>query len=527
LFRFDRRDRSSEIIPAVFESFDLTMKRYEWVLALTAFVVYASVITWGIPDRTPRERPDAWGTDEIAPGGLLEEIANTLYFKSGVYNPKYPLMGYIIQCSLAAPYYVAVAGADTKKTRELPYFWWIGLLARLTTVALAAALVVVACRTYAVLFGGDGAWTAGLLVLLLPPMFYYGRTTNVDLPELAIGSVALWQFAIILRDGLTRRTAILIGLFSALGIATKDALYGALVPAGLFVAVTEWRRSRRLVLLSAIVAAATYAVASGLLFNLDRYMQHLTFIRYGSTRHGAFYYGTHDPIWRVSVNAMEQLRQAMSLPLLLAAAAGCVLCIRYKPRALYFALAAPALLVFSIWPARFVVYRFVIPMAYVLAIFAAYALWKLPARRIALTAVVVWLTVQGADFSYQMRMDSRYIVRSFLEQNIRPGQTLGYYGTESNKLPFLNPAIQIVEGPKTFPALNGPDFLIVMPWQYFEIEHEDNLPEESYHKLIAGEAGYHLWFRWQTPALFQLAPGRGVNPVISVFSRQLMPSPKF
>jgi len=72
------------------------MKRYEWVLALTAFVVYASVITWGIPDRTPRERPDSWGTDEIAPGGLLEEIANTLYFKSGVYNPKYPLMGYII-----------------------------------------------------------------------------------------------------------------------------------------------------------------------------------------------------------------------------------------------------------------------------------------------------------------------------------------------------------------------------------------------------------------------------------------------
>lgn len=502
------------------------MKRPEVILGSIAFLVYSSALTWGLPDRAARERPDAWATDEIAPGGLLEEVGNTLYFRSGVYNPKYPLFGYFVQSSLAAPYYVAAAGLDTTKTRSLPYFWWIGLLARLTTVALASLIVVMGCKTYSALFGDKGAWIAGLLVALLPPAFYYGRTSNVDYPALAFTSVALWQFALILRDGLSRRSAVILGLFAALAVGTKDNQYGALIPACLFVSFTEWKRARHLVLLAGLVTVLVYIFASGLVFNLERFQQHVHFVRLGSTRHGQFYYGTHDPAWRVCWNMLEQLRQAMSPALLIASLTGCWFCARRSPRALYFVSAAPFFLLFSILPAQFVVYRFVIPIAYVLTLFAAYGLSNLPGRRLLTGGVIGWLIVVDTDFTYQMWNDSRYRVRLEMERVIRPGQSVGYYGSEPNKLPFLDPSITIVDGPTAFPAPGGPDFLIVMPWQYYDSEHEYSLPEQAYRALVSGQAGYHLWFRWQTPSLFRLAMGRGVNPSITVFSKQPLPPPQ-
>src|SRR5690554_935321 len=100
-------------------------------------------IGWGIPDTEPRERPESWASDELAPAGLLEEIANTLYFHSGIYNPKYPFFGYVIQGIPTLPYYVATSGLDTTKTRTLAAARPIAYLARATTVLLAAGTCVV------------------------------------------------------------------------------------------------------------------------------------------------------------------------------------------------------------------------------------------------------------------------------------------------------------------------------------------------------------------------------------------------
>ena len=133
--------------------------------------------------------------------GLLQEIMNTFVSRSGTYNPQFPLFGYITAGIPVVPYYAAVGGLRSTRLHDLPVALMIAYLARATTILMAAGTVVVACRTALVLWGASGAWIAGLLTMLYPPMFYYGRTVNVDVPALFWTALALWQFAIVLQGG--------------------------------------------------------------------------------------------------------------------------------------------------------------------------------------------------------------------------------------------------------------------------------------------------------------------------------------
>ena len=52
----------------------MTIRRGQMALFLAGLVLYGSALGWGLPETEPRERPDSWATDELAPAGLLEEI---------------------------------------------------------------------------------------------------------------------------------------------------------------------------------------------------------------------------------------------------------------------------------------------------------------------------------------------------------------------------------------------------------------------------------------------------------------------
>ena len=503
----------------------MTLSRGQLALFLAALVLYGSALGWGLVETEPRERPDSWATDELAPAGLLEEIANTIYFRSGVYNPKYPFFGYVIQGVPTLPYYVAVAGIDTKQARTLAVARPLGYLARATTLLMAAGLTVVAWRTAAVFAGGGAGWIAGLLTLLFPPLFYYGRTSNVDAPALFFTVLAMWEFARILRDGLTPETSRWLAVTAALAISIKDTSFGALVPAGLIVVALEWRRNRPLLARTALVSAVVYLLASGLLLNPDRYWKHIQFIRQGSDRHYGFHYGSSRPYSEVLLQSGSFIAEHLGWLLLAATAAGAVLCWRGQRKWLLWLLPPAGVVFLTILPARFVVYRFPMAASYLLLFPAALALarllqWRRWAGALVLLLICAGQAVKGIDMTWLMWNDSRYEAGAWFQRNARPGDRIGYYGTEPNKLPFTDPAIALLPGPTRLPVADGPEFLIVVPYQSYETTHEYNLPEETYQAMRAGTAGYRQMLGIRGEALLGTRPRIAVSPPVKIFVRE-------
>jgi hypothetical protein len=488
-------------------------------------ILYGSAIGWGLPDTAPRTRPTSWATDELVPGDLLPEIMNTFVTRSGHYNPKYPLFEYLVAGIPVVPYYVAVGGLRDIRLRDLHVARVIGYLGRATIILMAAGTVVIACRTAVVLWGASGAWIAGLLVMLYPPMFYYGRTCNVDVPALFWTALALWQFAVALQEGLSNRTVWILGITAALAIATKDASYGALLPVGVVIVWREWAQHRRLVLKGIVIFLMLYPLASGALINPDRYRQHLHFIRHGSNQHFGFYYGNTTPYMQLMVLAAATIRENLGWSVLTLALIGLAVCARTHRKLLLWALPAAGVVIFTILPVHYVVYRYTIVTGYCLIGFAALALWRMMQWKpsiglAALVAVGGWTLLVDADFTWQMWNDSRYEAGRWLSRNAHPGDRIGHYGPWISKLPYTDPRIGLELGPSSVPVTNGPEFLIVFPYLNYESVHEYGLRQETYDALRRGDSGYKLLLGIQTRALFPTAPGRFVNPPLKIFVRE-------
>lgn len=495
-------------------------------LFLICLILLGIGIGWGLPETSPRSLPVSWATDELAPSGLLQEIMNSLVKRSGFYNPQYPLFGYLVAAVPAIPYYVSVAGLGSERLQDLPVARVIGLLARGMTVLMAAGTVVIACRTSTVLWGSSWAWIAGLLTMLYPPMYYYGRTSNVDVPALFWTAIGLWQFVVALRTGFTNRTAWILSISAALAMSTKDTSYGALVPVAVILVWREWANNRRLILKSLAIFIATYALASGAVLNPDRYLQHLSFIRHGSTRHFGFHYGSQLPYSEVLLRSVRETADNMGWMVLMLAVLGLVLCWVRQRRWLIWVLPAVGIIIFTILPARFVLYRFTITAGYVLIFFASFALiriieWNRTAGLVLTAGVVGWTLLVDADFTWQMWHDSRYEAGVWLARNARSEDRIGHYGVdEGGKLPFTDRRITLVDGPLSLPEPNGPEFLISFPHQNYERDREHKLPQGAFEALLEGRAGYVQMFAVQAPALFHVKPGRFVNPPVRIFVRQ-------
>jgi hypothetical protein len=501
------------------------LKRHRLELAMfaVAALIYLPGLSWGVPPAAIRGRVKPWGSDELAPA-VLSEIHST-FSRVGRYNPQYPLFGYAIQGVTVAPYVLTYGRLwESSPDRAGRVLQAEVILSRLTNVFMAAALVIVAMRTAAVLWGSDAALIAGWLTLLMFPMFYYSRTSNVDMPALALAGVTLWQYAISLTRGLDKRTAVVLGGSAALAVATKDFMIGIVVPIGAVVALMYWRKAPRLVLIAALTALAIYPIASGAVFNVERYVRHIEFIRHGSTRHYGFQYGSTDSYAHVFFKAIGFIPMAMSAPASVLAVAGAFVCFRRRPRLLFWLLPPIGVIVLTILPNRFVLYRFLLPTAYCLMFFTTMVLAALVARRPALGRSVValtcaWMLLRGTDLTWQMLRDSRYEAGEWLERNVKAGERIGYYGTEPNKLPFIAETVALVPGPARLPVTDGPEFLVVIPWQDYERVHEHNLPDETYAALRRGDAGYRQLLALKTRSLFPTRPGTWVNPEVKVFVR--------
>jgi len=501
------------------------MKSVERLFFAAALVLYGVGIGWGVPPINTVPSATSWGPDELAPTGLLEEVANRLYVHWGNYNPQYPLFGYLQQ-AVPVRVILGVAGYDVRESNSLEVARPTTFIARASNVVLAAATVVVAARTAAIFFGAGSAWIAALFTLLFQPMFYYGRTSNVDGPSLFWTAVVIWQAAHAIRFGLERRSAIIMAVAAACSIATKDSAYGAILPVGLIVAAYSWKKHSTLLIVAGFVSIVVYIFASGLAFDLKSWTMHVEFISKGNLRHFGFHYGNKSPYVLVFWRTLVEVAANLGVPVLMAVAVGILLAVRRNRGLLIWLLPAAGVIVFSILPQRFVLYRFTIQTSYVLLFFAVYLIhhlieWKRSIGIAAMVCISSWSAVTAADFTWQMWNDTRYQAADWINTHAKPGDRIGYYGRNLKKPAYIAPHFIYERGPLSLPAEKGPEYLVVMPWFDYEQEHEYDLPEVTYQAMLNGLHGYKLVLDIRTPALFPAEPGRFVNPPVRIFRRDL------
>jgi hypothetical protein len=499
-------------------------RRVMAALFALAILLYTPGIWWGLPRATAPDRTRPWGADETAPIGAVAELVSVA--RGGpLFNPQYPLFHYVVQAVLVAPYmaWLKLTGGLGATSNVFPYgladpetsLAVMTLLARAASLLMAAGLVAISFRAAATLWDRRAGLAAGVFVLALYPMFYFSRTSNVDMGAwfwTGLG-VAVWARAV--REGLTMKRAVWLGVFAALATATKDASYAIFAGVAVPLAAIHGLRRWKPLVAGAAAGAGVYVVASGLLFSLERFRQHLDFIARGSPGNPS-YFSTPPAgvVWEAALHASN----AMGLPMTLAAVTGLLVCLRRDRAGASLMLPAAALCAGVLIPAGFTEFRYVAPGAYFLALLAARGVAALPkGPTLAIALIAGWALLRGGDLTWQMLADSRYRAGEWLLERARPGDRVGYYG-DAGKLPRLERGI--VTSPMPGQTLYRhvappeedappPEFVVVVPVQRFEILHEFSMPEATFRALEDGSLGYRLALLEQTPSLF----GRIVNTV--------------
>lgn len=547
-------------------------------LVALALLLYLPGFWWGAPHATAPDRKQSWGVDDETPLGPLAELHNIIVPKPDR-SLGYPLMHSFLVSAAYAPYLGIewLTGGLTGVSETYPFgltdpvraLKTLTYIAHLISVLLAVGVVLVTFDIGATLWGARTASLAALFTLVSFPMFYYSRTGNVDVPVLFFTALALAAFARGLVGGLTANRAAWLGVFAGFAIGTKESALAPLlaIPLVLLPIHARGLRSRSLSSLMAapvaglLAGALAFGMSSGLFVDPARYLAHLAFMRerLGALTSGDIPYVTVAPFtWeghlQLVAMILRRLVDAMTLPGLLLAFLGVLLTLRREPLTATPALSVVTSMAALGWSARTVQLRYVIPIAFVLGLFAARAVvWVWAGRSPALKAVVSALVVgalglnllRGLDLTYLMINDSRYAAGAWFASQAREGDAVEFFGDSANLPPLGSKVISVRAAPYAgavhppplegeharWTILNGwsqrkPRFIIVMPDLSSPpgAPHNVTCPPEIYAALLDGTIGYRLAAFLETPPLLAWVRRPAldypsVNPPIRIFSR--------
>jgi hypothetical protein len=514
-----------------------------------AAILYAPGLWWGLPNGLMHGLP--WGADELGPVGAVNEVYGVFFARHPTFNPQYPLLQYFCQVTFVAPYYLFLwlTGHISQPAPNYPFglddpgrqLNVMTVAARLPSLLMAAGVVALAFRTGERLRNRlTGKIFAGF-VLLIYPLFYYARTSNVDAGALFWTALALLGYAHLLAGSTAARSWYLFAIASALATATKDASYAACLPAGVVAVVLRLRASRgqgaplsqslRVPAVALAMSGVVYAVASGLLLRPARFASHVDFITHGSP--GGLFYNRYPATLggylSVGQEFSNRVLDAMSAPMLAIALAGLAAWALRDRKQLLWLVPVLGVLVGVIAPVRFVLLRFVLIVAYVLALPAADILatalgsprrWLRTAAAASAAAVIVWGAVRAGDLTFQMLYDSRYAAAEWLTRAAHAGDRVGHFIPAPN-LPRLPAGVRTVQMWNVEPGtvVRQPEFILSIPLEDFERVHEWRLPDDFFARLSDGSAGYREATVIQGRSLFHDRPATHVYPPVRIFVR--------
>ncbi len=526
------------------------------VVFLVVFCAYLPGVWWGLPNAVTAERVDVWATDDIAPLAPLTEVYNTFVQAGEDRFLVYPLAHHFLLAAAYAPYLVGLklSGGFGAPSAAYPFgladpvtaFRVLTLISRLVSLLMAAGIAVAAYGIARTLWDRRSGILAAAFCAAPYPMFYYAKSANLDVPMLFWMSLGLLAYARLLVLGVTVKRAAALGACAALTAATKDPGAAAflLMPLALVpmarrreVPGASLRRPTAALLASGL---GVYAVASGLIFDPGRWVAHVDYL-FSDDDHFARFarFVTWYPFtlsgFAQHLAAIGRALVAYLGPLLLAVAAlGCWQS-RRSSRCCALLLPAAGYLLIFLLPLPYFYDRFALPLAFLLALFAARGaallgdrLASRPARALWVAALLAWPLVASGDLTYQMLRDSRYDAERWLRRHASADQTLAHFGT-AGELPHLPTGLSTLHLPPGDAAVAAleqarPDIVVILPdWTSRRgLPHSGWCPPAFYQGLHDGTLGYIFAARFKTASLIrrQLLDYPTVNPPIEIFVRE-------
>jgi 4-amino-4-deoxy-L-arabinose transferase-like glycosyltransferase len=553
--------------------------RTRWLLLAIAFLAYTPGFWWGAPHATAADRANAWGVDDEPPMGPLAQAHDILHPKAEQ-NPNlgYPMLHPFMVLGTFAPYmgYLVASGQLQSPTVEFPHGFadpvaalrTLTLLAHFLSVLLGVGVVLCAFEVGRTLWDEGSGVAAAVAAVLVYPMFYYARNSNVDVPVLFFTAAGLWAFAAIIRHGLTMRRALVFGSVVGLAVATKEPSFAsfAFAPAVMLLLPDPGERGLpllrpsfwRLALAGGAASLLAYALASGLVIDPRRWIAHIDFIRSRLSdleANGVTFVTYYPRTWEghrdFAVRLTTLLAHSLSWPGLCFAIASVVAVAWRRQRDALLALSAVGYLLILFVSARTSMLRYVMPAAFVLAVYAgrgvvlawrARSAWRFPSLAVAGTAAAI-LVLWAVDLTHAMLRDSRYDAGRWIAAQARPGEALEYFGSEHKNppmpatlssrqaIPFrgsmfradtTGTAVRTIEAGWRERA---PRFVVLVPdYTNPGKPHSASCPPAIYRALEAGSIGYRRAAYFETAPLLPFARRPAldypvVNPPIRIYER--------
>lgn len=223
------------------ENVTATMSHREDDTSLSSFYVILLVIlslalnlygiNWGLPNGDMD-----WAPDSEAPLGPLTYAKRLLYGEPWL--NKYPPFHFIVLAIFYSPYvlYLFLTGGLTSPADVYPYgltnpqvsLTIFTLIARLTSAFMGTGMVVVNYFTVKKFYDSKAALISSFLIASSYPIIHYSHNANIDIPQLFWLSLALYSFVSLLETPKTKYY-ILLGLFTAFAVSTKESVFGLIV----------------------------------------------------------------------------------------------------------------------------------------------------------------------------------------------------------------------------------------------------------------------------------------------------------
>ncbi|RMD80958.1 MAG: hypothetical protein D6815_12960 [Candidatus Dadabacteria bacterium] len=530
------------------------------MIVVLVLACYAPFLEWGLPLATAPHRIKSVVTDAILPLEALAEMHNTFVVSKPDRNYGYPWFHYFVVATAQTPYlaYLWLTGDLRDPSAEYPYglrdpvgaLRTLTVIGRLVSVAMAAVIVIANFAFVTSLWGLRAGRIAAVLSGTAFPVFYYGRTGNLDAAACAWSMVVVWLFAVMVVRGADRRRLVALACVGAIATATKDQASLIVVPlsiAGVFLCAASagWRHALKWTAGAVAVFSAVYAGACGMFIDPMRHITHVRRLFFEpQLLTVASTYRTVHPHTLCGIVALLGefvwgFVAMISPPVALVAVFGLLVAVRERP--VTSMLMIPLLLLFFLLnlPTGVAPRRYFLPFVVIADGFAA--CWV--ARRIQagyrrsglliLALLVGWQILVDADLVYWQLHDTRYAAAKWLEKNVPEGSVVEFFGA-APKLPPLPASVATRRvggrarwaGDKSHALTierylreEGPPFVLIMPDWSSEptMPHSGDCPEFVYQALIDGSLGYRLAQEFRRPkeSLFEWIRPRLDNPDVA------------
>lgn len=512
-------------------NFELNWFKVPLILFLLSLFINVYGIWWGLPNYYP------WGVDDLTPNAPLLIAKNMLQIDS-----RYPIFHYVLLDVVYAPYlaYTYLTGGLVNPRSGFPYGFTdplisltvLMVLSRLVSAIMGSLSVVFVYFGVKALYGKKAALFSALSVAFSYVFILFSHLGNLDVPYTFWFSIALYSYVKLIKIYKTKYY-ILLGVFTALAIATKDQIVGffILLPIPLLYFHLKnhkklgWKSAilNRKLLYCLLVLLLTYVLFNNIIVDFSGFMYRMNiWLSGGETDKYAQFPSTFlgqlglfkDFIFKLEYS----VGPALFALFLLSFFYGLIKFDRYK-----FALLIPLVsyYFFDIARIHYLYYRMTIPIIIVLSFFLGSFLSDLFKKEnlkkivyLVLIVVFAYTFTYGFSVDLELAYDSRHSAEDWMVKNIEKDARIEIYndmrylprfhalGYENVSMVFLDykgdekPPLLLFEpiiDSSTPEALKkrSPDY-IIMPGCCYNIDDFSTQRKEYIRLLLSEKLGYKI-----------------------------------